>query len=135
MLRLLSVAAMALTIASAFGLYQIKYDTRQLEAKLQAGERAIEKMEGDIAVLKAEKAYLARPERIEALARKQGLGPVGGHQYVLPGELQAQVKAGERAIEKMGGDAALKAEKADQARPDSIEALIRQQGLAPGAPK
>jgi hypothetical protein len=35
----------------------------------------------------------------------------------------------------MGGDAALKAEKADQARPDSIEALIRQQGLAPGAPK
>lgn len=135
MLRLLSVAAMALTIASAFGLYQIKYDTRQLEAKLQAGERAIEKMEGDIAVLKAEKAYLARPERIEALARKQGLGPVGGHQYVLPGELQAQVKASERAIEKMDGDAALKAEKGDLARPDSIEALIRKQALAPGAPK
>jgi cell division protein FtsL len=124
MLRLLSVAAMALTIASAFGLYQIKYDTRQLEAKLQAGERTIEKMEGDIAVLKAEKAYLARPERIEALAKKQGLGPIGGHQYVLPGELQAQV--GERATEKMKG------EKANLERPDGIEALMRKQGLVLG---
>lgn len=136
MLRLLSVAAMALTIASAFGLYRIKYDTRQLEAQVQAGERAIEKMEGDIAVLKAEKAYLARPERIEALARKQGLQPIGERQYVLPGELQAQVQAGERAIEKMEGDiAALKAEKANLARPDGIEALMRKQGLVPGAAK
>ena len=136
MLRLLSVAAMALTIASAFGLYRIKYDTRQLEAKLQAGERAIEKMEGDIAVLKAEKAYLARPERIEALARKQGLQPIGERQYVLPGELQAQVQAGERAIEKMEGDiAVLKAAKANLERPDGIEALMRKQGLVPGAAK
>lgn len=135
MLRLLSVAAMALTIASAFGLYQIKYDTRQLEAKLQAGERAIEKMEGDIAVLKAEKAYLARPGRIEALARKQGLGPIGGHQYVLPGDLQAQVQAGERATEMDGDSTVLKAEKASPARPDSIEALMRKQGLVPGAAK
>ena len=136
MLRLLSVAAMALTIASAFGLYRIKYDTRQLEAKLQAGERAIEKMEGDIAVLMAEKAYLARPERIEALARKQGLQPIGERQYVLPGELQAQVQAGERAIEKMEGDiAVLKAAKANLERPDGIEALMRKQGLVPGAAK
>lgn len=135
MLRLLSVAAMALTIASAFGLYRIKYDTRQLEAKLQAGERAIEKMEGDIAVLKAEKAYLARPERIEALARKQGLQPIGERQYVLPGELQAQVQAGERAIEKKEGDAVLKAEKANLERPDGIEALMRKQGLVAGAAK
>ncbi len=128
MLRLLSVAAMALTIASAFGLYQIKYDTQQLEAKVQAGERAIEKMEGDIAVLKAEKAYLARPERIEALARKQGLAPIGEHQYVLPGELQAPVKS---AMKATGDAAALKADKANPA-PDGIEALMRKQGLVLG---
>ena len=126
MLRLLSVAAMALTIASAFGLYQTKYDTRQLEAKLQAGERSIEKMEGDIAVLKAEKAYLARPERIEALARKQGLGPIAGHQYVLPGELQARVQASQHE------DASQKAEKASVTRPDRIEALLRQQDTLAG---
>ena len=129
MLRLLSVAAMALTIASAFGLYRIKYDTRQLEAQVQAGERAIEKMEGDIAVLKAEKAYLARPERIEALARKQGLQPIAERQYVLPGELQAQVQVqvGERASEKKEG------EKANLAQPDGIEELMRKQGLVAGA--
>jgi cell division protein FtsL len=126
MLRLLSVAAMALTIASAFGLYQIKYDTRQLEAKLQAGERSIEKMEGDIAVLKAEKAYLARPERIEALAKKQGLGPIAGTQYVLPAELESQLKAG-------GQDTSVaKAGKATLSQPDRIEALLRQQDLLAG---
>ena len=127
MLRLLSVAAMALTIASAFGLYRVKYDTRQLEAQVQAGERAIEKMEGDIAVLKAEKAYLARPERIEALAKKQGLQPIAERQYVLPGELLAQVQAGERAGEKKEG------EKANLAPPDGIEELMRKQGLGAGA--
>jgi cell division protein FtsL len=129
MLRLLSVAAIALTIASAFGLYQIKYDTQQLEAKVQAGERMIEKMEGDIAVLKAEKAYLARPERIETLARKQGLAPIGGHQYVLPGELQAHVKAGE---ETTGDGLALKTDKTDPGQPDGIEALMRKQELVSG---
>jgi cell division protein FtsL len=126
MLRLLSVAAMALTGASAFGLYQIKYDTRQLEAKLQAGERSIEKMEGDIAVLKAEKAYLARPERSEALAKKQGLGPIAGTQYVLPAELESQLKAG-------GQDTSVaKAGKATLSQPDRIEALLRQQDLLAG---
>jgi cell division protein FtsL len=126
MLRLLSVAAMALTGASAFGLYQIKYDTRQLEAKLQAGERSIEKMEGDIAVLKAEKAYLARPERIEALAKKQGLGPIAGTQYVLPAELEAQLKAGgqDTSVAKVG--------KATLSQPDRIEALLRQQDSLAG---
>jgi cell division protein FtsL len=117
---------MALTIASAFGLYQIKYDTRQLEAKLQAGERSIEKMEGDIAVLKAEKAYLARPERIEALAKKQGLGPIAGTQYVLPAEWEAQLKAGgqETSVAKAG--------KATLSQPDRIEALLRQQDSLAG---
>jgi cell division protein FtsL len=125
MLRLLSVAAMALTIASAFGLYQIKYDTRQLEAKLQGGERSIEKMEGDIAVLKAEKAYLARPERVESLAKKQGLGPIAGHQYVLPGELESRTGAAQAQAERDASVA--KAGKANLSQPDRIEALLRQQ--------
>lgn len=124
MLRLLSVAAMALTIAAAFGLYQIKYDTRQLEAKLQAGERSIEKMEGDIAVLKAEKAYLARPERIESLAKKQGLGPIAGHQYILPGELESRIATQARAERDAS---VVKAGQANLSQPDRIEALLRQQ--------
>lgn len=80
--RMLSVIAVAMTLAAAFFLYSIKYDTRSLEMAVQGRERTLEKLEADIAVLKAEKAYLARPERIERLARKQGLGPIRETQYM-----------------------------------------------------
>ena len=71
-----------LTLASAFGLYTIKYDTRRLEAKVQAQERALEKARNDVTVLTAERAHLARPERIEPLARRLGLAPMTGRQYL-----------------------------------------------------
>lgn len=89
MLRMLSVVAAFLTLAAAFTLYSLKYDTRHLEAAVQGKERTLEKLEGDIAILKAERAYLARPERIEKLARKQGLGPIREQQYVEIGEVTA----------------------------------------------
>ena len=89
MLRMLSVVAACLTLISAFALYSVKYDTRRLEAGVQGRERTLEKLEADIAVLKAEKAYLARPERIERLARKQGLAPIREPQYVEIGEALA----------------------------------------------
>ena len=38
----------------------------------------------DITVLRAERAYLARPERIEATARKVGLLPIEPDQYKAP---------------------------------------------------
>jgi len=87
MLRLLTIVAVALTFASAFMLYRVKYDTRLLEAQFHARERAYEKKQDDAAVLKAEKAYLSRPERIEALARKLGLEPIREQQYVRLDEL------------------------------------------------
>lgn len=40
-----------------------------------AEARALEKLRLDIAVLRAERAHLARPERIEEIARKVGLPP------------------------------------------------------------
>jgi cell division protein FtsL len=81
-MRLFILGALALTLASAFLLYSSNYDTRLLEAGVQAQERAIEKARGDIAVLKAERAHLGRPERIEPLARAQGLGPANETQLV-----------------------------------------------------
>ncbi|HWB46745.1 MAG TPA: cell division protein FtsL [Hyphomicrobiaceae bacterium] len=71
-----------LTLASAFGLYAVKYDTRRLEAKVQAQERALEKARNDVTVLTAERAHLARPERIEPLARQYGLAPISAKQYL-----------------------------------------------------
>lgn len=75
-MRLLSLSAMFFALASAFLLYSLNYDSRRLAAKVQAQERLAENIRKDIAVLKAERAHLARPERIEPLARGQGLEPL-----------------------------------------------------------
>src|SRR5581483_6984998 len=45
-------------------------------------ERALEKAETDVTILAAERAYLARPERLEPLARLIGLAPIAPAQYL-----------------------------------------------------
>ena len=72
----------ALAIASAFALYTIKHDTRAIEARIQAEERAIDKARADISVLKAERAHLSRPERIKPAARALGMQPPAAGQFV-----------------------------------------------------
>jgi len=79
---MLILGALALTLASAFLLYGLNYDTRLLESRVQAQERSIEQARSDIAVLKAERAHLGRPDRIEPLARAQGLRPATEQQLV-----------------------------------------------------
>ncbi len=82
MARLVDIAAAFLALSSAIALYGLKHDTRRIESRVQAQERTAEKTEREIAVLKAERAYLGRPERIEKLARAQGMEPVRERQYV-----------------------------------------------------
>jgi cell division protein FtsL len=82
MLRRVNWALMLATLASAFALYAIKYDTRRLEVRVQAQERALEKAENDVTVLTAERAHLARPDRLEPLARLIGLAPIASSQYL-----------------------------------------------------
>lgn len=91
-MRMLNLGVMALALASAFLLYGINYDTRMMAQRLQDRERAIERARSDIAVLKAERAHLARPERIEPLARAQGLQPTSEQQLVA-GPEEALVRA------------------------------------------
>jgi cell division protein FtsL len=79
--RRVNWALMLATLGAAFALYAIKYDTRRLELDLRAQERALEKAEADVTVLRAERAYLARPERLEPLARLIGLAPIVSAQY------------------------------------------------------
>lgn len=85
-MRILIVSAAFLVLASAFLLYGLNYDTRRIEANLQALERAADKAKSDIAILKAERAHLGRPERIEPAARAQGLVPLGRSQLAATGD-------------------------------------------------
>ena len=80
-MRTLTAAAVCLALSSAFLLYGLNYDTRLIEARVHDNERLAEQARTDIAILKAERAHLARPERIEALARAAGLRPATGQQY------------------------------------------------------
>jgi cell division protein FtsL len=82
MQRTINWALMLAALASMFALYAIKDGTRRLEARVQAQERALERAENDVSVLTAERAHLARPERLEPLARKLGMAPVSARQYL-----------------------------------------------------
>jgi cell division protein FtsL len=79
--RRVNWALIVATLGAAFALYAVKYDTRRLELRVRAQERALERAEADVAVLQAERAYLARPERLEPLARLIGLAPIASAQY------------------------------------------------------
>jgi cell division protein FtsL len=92
--RTINVALTMLTLLSAFALYALKYDTRRLELRVQAMERALEKAERDVAVLAAERALLSRPERLEPLARKLGLAPIAARQYLRVGADEAGARDG-----------------------------------------
>ena len=74
-------AALLLTLASAVVLYAESTATRRLESKVHAAERQRDRLESDIAVLRAERAFLSRPERIEPAAKALGMRPP------LPGQI------------------------------------------------
>lgn len=67
---------------AALTLYAVTHDTRRLEGRVHALERTFERTEADVAALRAELAHLSRPERIEPLARAQGLAPPTPRQFV-----------------------------------------------------
>lgn len=77
----LTLAASFLALSSAFLLYGLTYDTRLIDQRVQMAERAAERARSDIALLRAERAHLARPERIEPMARALGLRPSEANQF------------------------------------------------------
>ena len=88
-MRLLNIAALCFTITSALMLYGLNYDTRRIEAHVQEQERAAELAKSDIAVLKAERSHLSRPERIDPIARQMGMNPPRPDQFVAQGVILA----------------------------------------------
>lgn len=81
----LTAVSVFLALMSALLLYGLSYDTRLIEAEVQAAERQSERLRSDIAVMRAERAHLSRPERIGPLARALGLRPTEPQQ-IAPAE-------------------------------------------------
>lgn len=83
-MRLLNIVAFCFAVASAFLLYGLSYETRRLEATVHEKERVAEKTKNDIAVLRAERSHLSRPDRIDPIARRMGLAPPRPEQLIAP---------------------------------------------------
>ena len=88
--------AIALTLVSAWVLYAESTATRRLEQQVLSADRQRVRLEDEIAVLKAERAWLARPARIEPFARAIGMEPALQRQYVRVDEIVADDGAGGR---------------------------------------
>ena len=71
MLRFFVVGALFTVIASAYALYSINTTTRSIADDVKEKERLREELISSMAILKAERAYLSRPEVIEPLARRR----------------------------------------------------------------
>lgn len=82
MLRMFTFLSVGAALLAAFALYAVSYQTRQIAHANQKMEREAAGLDREIAVLRAERSYLMRPERIEKLARKLGMRPVRGDQYI-----------------------------------------------------
>ena len=90
MFRMFMFMAAGMALLSAFALYAISYQTRQLAQANQSAESRIKELARDIANLRAERSYLLRPKRLEPLARKLGMRPVRGDQFISRRALQSK---------------------------------------------
>jgi cell division protein FtsL len=82
MLRFVNFCLAAAVLVGACGLYVLKTDTRRLETFVQSQERMRDRLVDDVAVLRAERAHLARPDRLEQVARSLGLRPLDDRQLI-----------------------------------------------------
>jgi cell division protein FtsL len=76
----------------AVGLYRAKLGAQENETRITALQTEIGKTAGEVSVLKADEAYLSRPERIGPLARERlGLQPAAPDQYTSPEMISKRV--------------------------------------------
>ena len=70
MLRFVNICLVLGLVALACVIYQVKYESRALDAEIASLTEKIDEERDAIAVLRAEWSLLNRPERIERLAKK-----------------------------------------------------------------
>lgn len=84
-MRSLTLFLLTGLVALSFVIYEIKYDTREMEDRVASLRLEIQKERDAIAILRAEWSHLNRPERIERLAKKHlGYAPMQARQMVTP---------------------------------------------------
>ena len=84
MLRFVNVCLVLGLVALAYGIYQVKYESRALDERIAVLADDIDKERDALAVARAEWSLLNRPERIERLAKKSlELAPAQARQLVV----------------------------------------------------
>jgi cell division protein FtsL len=106
MWRLMHVAAIGALVASAVYVYSIKYQTIWWSEQIVKTRHAIEREQDAINLLRAEYAFLTRPERLQSLADKElDLQPLALNQIVKASDLpeaEPKVDSIGRKIESFG---------------------------------
>jgi len=106
-MRRMAIAGLLVVASLAVGVYRAKLGAQETEARIGELRENIARAEEDITVLRAEEAYLSRPERIGPLARERlGLEPASPGQFsaveALVGRLSG-ASAGVEAGDAQGG--------------------------------
>jgi cell division protein FtsL len=70
MLKTSNILILILLIASAFGLFQIKYKVRSLKKEVIEISKFVQREREDLHILKAEWAFLNEPERLKKLVQQ-----------------------------------------------------------------
>tara|TARA_B100000686_G_scaffold339697_2_gene414188 strand:+ start:121 stop:465 length:345 start_codon:yes stop_codon:yes gene_type:complete len=83
MRRFVTTAGVTLVAILAFGLYKLKYEVQELEARYATVNRAIVAEQEAIRVLNAEWSFLNNPKRLANLSERYlELRPVGADRFV-----------------------------------------------------
>lgn len=79
--RIVLIGGVVVVGALAVAVYRAKLGAEETQGRIDDLKAETTKIEKDIAVLKAEEAYLTRPERIGQIARQMGLEQATPDQY------------------------------------------------------
>jgi cell division protein FtsL len=106
MWRLLHVIAIGALVASAVYVYSVKYQTIYASEQIVKTRHLLDKERDAINILRAEYAFLTRPDRLQALADKQlEMQPLSLHQIVKAADLPepaARIDSIGRKLESLG---------------------------------
>jgi cell division protein FtsL len=88
----MAIAGLVVAATLAVGVYRAKLGAQETEGRIDEMRAGIARTQEEIAVLRAEEAYLSRPERIGPLARERlGLEPVAPVQFAPVDSLSGRV--------------------------------------------